>query len=240
MAKSARSERMRSRICAWTVTSSAVVGSSAMSSCGSHASAMAIMARWRIPPENACGYSSARRRASGIPTRSSISTARAMAAARETERCARTARAIWLPTVNAGLRLVIGSWKIIEIWSPRTRRISSSGSPTSSRPSKPIEPAATRPNPFGMRPITASDDTVLPEPLSPTNPSVSPRPMWKATSSTTGSQPFGPANSTRKPATESRQSSPLSCAGAGGMPALTRSSRSARGREHRAGRHPPG
>ena len=220
MAKSARSERMRSRICAWTVTSSAVVGSSAMSSCGSHASAMAIMARWRIPPENACGYSSARRR--------------------ETERCARTARAIWLPTVNAGLRLVIGSWKIIEIWSPRTRRISSSGSPTSSRPSKPIEPAATRPNPFGMRPITASDDTVLPEPLSPTNPSVSPRPMWKATSSTTGSQPFGPANSTRKPATESRQSSPLSCAGAGGMPALTRSSRSARGREHRAGRHPPG
>ena len=40
------------RICAWTVTSSAVVGSSAMSRSGSHSSAMAIMTRWRMPPES--------------------------------------------------------------------------------------------------------------------------------------------------------------------------------------------
>ena len=46
---------MRSMICAWTVTSSAVVGSSAMSSAGLSARAIAIMARWRIPPENWCG-----------------------------------------------------------------------------------------------------------------------------------------------------------------------------------------
>ena len=46
---------MRSRICACTVTSSAVVGSSAISSCGSHESAIAIIARWRMPPENWCG-----------------------------------------------------------------------------------------------------------------------------------------------------------------------------------------
>ena len=39
------SSRSRSRICACTVTSSAVVGSSAMSSSGSHASAIAIMTR---------------------------------------------------------------------------------------------------------------------------------------------------------------------------------------------------
>ncbi|CAM5262016.1 hypothetical protein SHIRM173S_10446 [Streptomyces hirsutus] len=45
----------RSRICAWTVTSRAVVGSSAISRSGSQISAMAIMARWRIPPENWCG-----------------------------------------------------------------------------------------------------------------------------------------------------------------------------------------
>ena len=44
-----------SRICAWTVTSSAVVGSSAISSFGSLASAIAIIARWRMPPENSCG-----------------------------------------------------------------------------------------------------------------------------------------------------------------------------------------
>ena len=43
------------RICAWVVTSSAVVGSSAISSFGSLASAIAIIARWRIPPENSCG-----------------------------------------------------------------------------------------------------------------------------------------------------------------------------------------
>ena len=37
------------------VTSSAVVGSSAISTLGDSDSAIAIMARWRIPPENSCG-----------------------------------------------------------------------------------------------------------------------------------------------------------------------------------------
>ena len=52
---SVTSSRRRSRICAWMVTSRAVVGSSAISSFGSHASAIAIIARCRIPPENWCG-----------------------------------------------------------------------------------------------------------------------------------------------------------------------------------------
>ncbi len=43
------------RICAWMVTSSAVVGSSAISSAGRHTSAMAIIARWRRPPESSNG-----------------------------------------------------------------------------------------------------------------------------------------------------------------------------------------
>ena len=43
------------RICACVVTSSAVVGSSAMRSFGSSASAIAIMTRWRWPPESSCG-----------------------------------------------------------------------------------------------------------------------------------------------------------------------------------------
>ena len=46
------SSAMRRKICACVVTSSAVVGSSAMSSAGSSASAMAIMMRWRWPPES--------------------------------------------------------------------------------------------------------------------------------------------------------------------------------------------
>ena len=49
------SSRIRSRICAWMVTSSAVVGSSAISSSGSQASAIAIMTRWRMPPDSLCG-----------------------------------------------------------------------------------------------------------------------------------------------------------------------------------------
>ncbi len=39
-------------ICAWIVTSRAVVGSSAIRMRGSSASAIAIIVRWRIPPEN--------------------------------------------------------------------------------------------------------------------------------------------------------------------------------------------
>ena len=37
---------------AWMVTSNAVVGSSAISSLARHAIAIAIIARWRMPPEN--------------------------------------------------------------------------------------------------------------------------------------------------------------------------------------------
>ena len=46
---------IRCSICAWIVTSSAVVGSSAISSAGLHASAIAIITRWRMPPESSCG-----------------------------------------------------------------------------------------------------------------------------------------------------------------------------------------
>jgi hypothetical protein len=37
---------------AWVVTSSAVVGSSAISSRGEHDNAIAIITRWHIPPES--------------------------------------------------------------------------------------------------------------------------------------------------------------------------------------------
>ncbi len=46
------SSRIVLRICAWIVTSSAVVGSSAISSLGRHDSAIAIITRWRMPPES--------------------------------------------------------------------------------------------------------------------------------------------------------------------------------------------
>ena len=49
---SSRSAWSRSKIWAWTVTSSAVVGSSAIRMRGRHARAMAIITRWRMPPES--------------------------------------------------------------------------------------------------------------------------------------------------------------------------------------------
>ena len=45
--------------------------------------AMAIMARWRMPPENWCGKSSTRTSGCGMPTRRSSSMARWRAAALE-------------------------------------------------------------------------------------------------------------------------------------------------------------
>ena len=68
-----------SRIWAWTMTSSAVVGSSPMTTAGSQARAIAIIARWRMPPDSSCGYAFAR--AFGMPTSSSSSPARFAAAA---------------------------------------------------------------------------------------------------------------------------------------------------------------
>ncbi len=52
---SAASFCISERICAWIVTSSAVVGSSAMIRSGWCSSAMAMATRWRMPPENWCG-----------------------------------------------------------------------------------------------------------------------------------------------------------------------------------------
>ena len=85
---SRRSRSSSARICAWIVTSSAVVGSSAISSDGSQASASAIITRWRMPPDSWCGYSS-RRCARGRESRPAPASrsARVSAAARSMPRC---------------------------------------------------------------------------------------------------------------------------------------------------------
>ncbi len=56
---------------ACTVTSSAVVGSSATSSSGSHPVAIAIIARWSWPPDSSWGYDAAIRSGSSRPTEAS-------------------------------------------------------------------------------------------------------------------------------------------------------------------------
>ena len=54
-------------------TSRAVVGSSRIMTCGSSAMAIAIMARWRMPPDSSCAW--LRSRSAFIPTMPSNSPA---------------------------------------------------------------------------------------------------------------------------------------------------------------------
>ncbi len=161
-----RRSRMSLRISAWTVTSRAVVGSSAMSSLGSQARAWAIIARWRCPPESWCGYLSTASSGLGRSTMRSSSTARARACFGVMSKCTRSVSTIWNPTVYTGFSAVIGSWKMTETSLPRTLLSCLWLRPSSSRPASLAEPSE---RPFGgSRPISDIDDCVLPEPDSPT------------------------------------------------------------------------
>ena len=172
------------------VTSSAVVGSSAISSFGLQASAMAIITRWRIPPESWCGYSRTRRWGSGMPTRISISTALASASAAERPWCRRSVSPIWRPTVSTGFSEVIGSWKIMLISLPRIARISRSDRCSRSRPWKRMAPAIL-PGGSGISRRMDMEVTDLPQPLSPTIATVSPALTEKETPSTARLTPSG-------------------------------------------------
>ena len=146
------------------MTSRAVVASSATRIFGSFAIAIAIIARWRMPPENSCGYWRHRSLASGMPTRSSNRIVRARAAAAFDARpCARIVSSIWSPTDMTGLSDVFGSWKIIAMSLPRIGRSFSVESSSRFWPSMitaPVTFAVVR----RSRPMAASQVTLLPEP----------------------------------------------------------------------------
>src|SRR5919204_608907 len=112
----------------------------------------------------------------GMPTRSRSSAARAVAAFRFMPKCVSSGSRSWRPIVSTGFRLVIGSWKIIAICRPRTRRSARWLRLRRSRPSKRAVPERTRPA-RGSRPRRARAVTLLPQPDSPTIPRVSPGPM---------------------------------------------------------------
>ena len=156
------------------VTSNAVVGSSAMRIFGLHTSAMAIMTLWRWPPESWKGYSFIMRSTLGTPVSFSISTALSQASCLLMLLCIRIHSVIWSPIFMTGFRLVIGSWKIMEIFSPRIFLRSSSSSFVKSRPSNRISPSATFPVVPIRSPMTDRAVTLLPLPDSPTIPRVVP------------------------------------------------------------------
>src|SRR3954467_8759869 len=91
--------------------------------------------------------------------------------------------------VNAGLSELIGSWKIIAIRSPRSARIRSGGNDRRSTPSNRISPPAMRPGGCGTSPMMESAVTLLPQPDSPTMPSVRPASSSKLTPSTARNSP---------------------------------------------------
>ena len=188
----------RRRICAWIVTSSAVVGSSAIRKSGSDASVMAIMTRCFWPPERRNGYSSMRCSGSGMPTRASHSIALARAAVPRKAVCASIASTIWVPTRMTGLRLVPGSWKIMPMRPPRTARIDDSGSVRRSPPSRTMRPPTMRPF-SGRRRISASAVMLLPQPDSPTRAKVSPRRIDSCMPSIALTTPASASSATSRP-----------------------------------------
>ncbi len=200
---------IRSRISACTVTSSAVVGSSAIKRSGPQAIAAAIITRWRMPPESSCGYWASRRRASGMRTFSSQARAWSMASRPPMPRWRRSGSAICSPIFTCGVSAVSGSWKIIVIFEPRMRLRSPSFSPSSSWPLNFAEPSA-RPL-AARRPITAMKVWLLPEPLSPTTPRHSPRPTLKETPRTASTTPSWVEKRTLSRSTARIGSAPVMC-----------------------------
>src|SRR5436190_5290522 len=177
------------RICACTVTSSAVVGSSAMISRGARASAIAIITRWRIPPEYWCGYDPSRLSASGIEAFSSRTFACSSAFAQGVPRCRWIGSATCRPTVSDGFSELIGSWKIIAMRSPRTPRIAASSTFSRSRPSNRTSPLSIFPGGSGISRSSERAVTLFPEPLSPTIATVSPAATSNETDSTARTRP---------------------------------------------------
>ena len=124
----------RSRICACVVTSSAVVGSSAMSTAGSRLSPIAIMTRWRMPPENSCGWSSSRGlRVADADQRQQLGRPLARLARAHAGRSSSPSVSC-RPIVSTGLSDVIGSWKTMPTSRPRSWRSRSGPAPSTSSP----------------------------------------------------------------------------------------------------------
>src|SRR5262245_10090042 len=95
-----------------------------------------------------------------------------------------------LPMVMTGLSELIGSWKTMAISVPSSSRISRSSRPTSSRPMNLTLPER-RTLSLGSRFMIERARIVLPDPDSPTTPSVLPRASRKLTPSTALTRPRG-------------------------------------------------
>src|ERR1700736_613708 len=137
-----------------------------------------------------------------MPTATRAARARARAARCDTRSCAVIASIIWVSMRSTGLSVIIGSWKTIATFAPRSRRSRSSDAPTSSWPRKRIDPPTMRPG-GPTRPRIEKPVTVLPEPDSPTSPSTSPRSTVKLAPSTARTAPWRVKNDVDRSVTAS-------------------------------------
>ena len=142
-------------------------------------------ARWRSPsrssPAGACRprtrAGTGRRARLGLRDADDVEqldrTRRAASSLSSVVSCTAIASAIWSPTVNTGFSAASASWKIIAISLAADR----SAAPSRERPSRSCAAeahlAGDRARSSGSSPRIASDVTLLPEPDSPTMPSVS-------------------------------------------------------------------
>ncbi len=117
-------------------TSSIEIGSSAITTFGSTASARAIATRWRWPPESWYGYLSAVCSGGTSPTVSSSSSTRCSTPRRGTMRWICSGRSRWCRTVLTGFSDPKGSWKIICTCERYARMSDRLRSRAMSRPSK--------------------------------------------------------------------------------------------------------
>src|SRR3954452_8067721 len=125
--KSSRSRSSTScaRICRCITTSSAVVGSSMMTTCGSRTSAIPIITRCRMPPDSWCGYASIR--SAEIPTSFSISCARAVRACGvRPGSCALITSSSWVEILCTGFSEFIAPWNTFDVSAQRKFRSSPS------------------------------------------------------------------------------------------------------------------
>ena len=118
-----------------------------------------------------------------MPTRLSRSRATGWAALRDIPRCRSSTSVTCRPTGTTGFSDDSGSWKIIAMSRPRRSRMAFSSSASRLVPSKVASPSTLLPR-LGSRPMIASEVTDLPQPDSPTRPTVWPGRTSKLTPST--------------------------------------------------------
>ena len=164
-------------------TSSAVVGSSAITSAGSEAKAIAISTRWFCPPEIWNGYRAAICAGSGSST---SSRARSMMPCRSRRGIPSRARcsANCAATVRSGFSAVSGSCGMTVMRSPRSRRRSRGAMRVRSVSPNRAVPRVTA-KPSGRVPASTRPIIDLPAPLSPTSPMTRPGATAKVRSRST-------------------------------------------------------